>query len=430
MKKDKKIEQSISCDTVHLEDLNKNIFGILNLGVIFIRRFFADLKSYWYLLSKCRFERLFNFFYAKALVPTGEGSQRWVYNFLEWYVRKFPQKMPLPKFVEIETTTICNKRCFICEYIYWPEGDQVKRHMNLAEFKKIIKQIPSLRWVNMTGEGSAFLNPDYFLMLKFLANEFKTSVWLVDHLADVSFGRLENDVLPYVDGIYVSIDGATKKTYESIKVGCNFDNVINNLRSVIRYKRKHKTPFPHLSFRYVILKENIHEMPLFLDLLNSLASPPEWGGSSSYVEFTGLLYFPEVESHSVQEVPGEIIRELLKRKKGIKFWFSHPEEKRNPPIEKCTAWMEPYIMMPGYVLPCCSVLMSNRRPFLRRYSFGNVFRQDFKDIWFSKYFMDFRKIIVDSSKPVPKICLGCRAYRTLERAKSKGVWDKFKEGNS
>ncbi|MBN1913420.1 MAG: SPASM domain-containing protein [Candidatus Omnitrophica bacterium] len=406
-----------------LADLNKNIFGAFYLWKAALKRFCFDLFSYGYLIRKIKMRKLVNFFYTKAIVPTGEGSQRWLYGPFEWYVRKFSQSMPLPKYIEIETTTICNKRCFICEYIYWPQGDQVKRHMRLEEFKRIIGQFPSLRWINMTGEGSAFLNPDYFLMLKHLSEKFSTSIWLVDHLADIRFDKLRSDVLPYVDGIYVSMDGATKKTYESIKIGCNFDNVVNNLRLIIEYKKKNKTPFPHLSFRYIILKENIHEMPLFLDLLNSLASPRQWGGSASYVEFTGLLYFPEVESHYVKEIPSDVINELLKRKKGIGFFFSHPEESRNPPIEQCTAWMEPYIMMPGYVLPCCSVLMSNRRPFLRQYSFGNVFKEDFKDIWSGEYYKQFRKVITDPALPVPKICVGCRAFRTKERARSKGVWD-------
>jgi MoaA/NifB/PqqE/SkfB family radical SAM enzyme len=167
----------------------------------------------------------------------------------------------------------------------------------------------------------------------------------------------------------------------------------------------------------------MHEMPLFLDLLNSIAKPHEWGGSSSYVEFTGLLYFPEIYSHYVSEIPGHIIDDLLKRKGGIEFVFSHAEEKRNPPIECCNAWMEPYIMMPGYVLPCCAVLMSNRRPFLRKYSFGNVLEKDFKEIWGNEYYSKFRRTVVEPCAPVPKICVGCRAYRTEHRIREYGVWD-------
>ncbi|HVO85321.1 MAG TPA: SPASM domain-containing protein [Syntrophobacteria bacterium] len=408
--------------------LNSKIFGATRFYLAFIR-FLRDWPSYRYLLETGRFRQLCNFFYTKALLPTGEGSQRWLYGVgLEWLVRKFPVPQPLPRFVEVETTTVCNKKCLICEYNYWPEGEQIKRHMSFEEFKHISDQFPVLRWINLTGEGSSFLNKDYFLMLKHLSRERKTSIWLVDHLADISFERLEKDVLPYVHGIYLSIDGATKKTYESIKVGCNFDSVIMNLKAILAYKRRNKTPFPHISFRYVILNNNLHEMPLLLDLLNSLAKPWEWGGSSSYVEFTGLLYFPEIESYYVEKIPEETIGELLKRRHGIHFMFSHPEEERNPPIERCTAWMEPYIMMPGYVIPCCSVLMSNRRPFLRKYSFGNVFEKSFEDIWNSPGFREFRKIIVDPSCPVPKICVGCRAFRTVDRAKSRGVWDMYEDG--
>lgn len=400
------------------------IFGSFYLKRQYIKRGTRDLRSFYYLLRHFRFKEFFNFYYTKTLVPTGEGAHKWFYHLgLSNLIQKYPDKVPLPRFIEIETTTVCNKKCFICEYMYWEKDEQVKRHMTLDEFKHIVDQFPIIRWINMTGEGSSFLNKDYTVMLKYIWEKHKTSIWLVDHLSDISSESLEKDIFPYVHGIYVSIDGATKETYEAIKIGCEFERVINNLKSIIEYKRKRKTPFPHLSFRYVILKENMHEMPLFLDLINSLASPDEWGGSTSIVEFTGLLYFPKIYSHYVKEVPRDIIVELLKRDNGIDFLFSHAEEKFNPPIECCNAWMEPYIMMGGYVLPCCSVLMSNKRPFLREYSFGNVFEKDFKEIWKSDYYSRFREMVVNPSAPLPKICAGCRAYMTQHRIKENGIWD-------
>ncbi|MBI3814823.1 MAG: SPASM domain-containing protein [Nitrospinae bacterium] len=413
---------------VGLSDLNKEIFGSFYLAKSYIGGFIRDFRSFSYLLKHFKLKEFINFYYTKALVPTGEGSQKWFYHLgLSNLIQKFPDKAPLPRFFEIETTTVCNKKCFICEYLYWQKDAQVKRHLSLDEFKHIVNQFPDIRWINMTGEGSSFLNKDYTSMLKYLWEKHKTSIWLVDHLSDISFETLKKDVFPYVQGIYVSIDAATKKTYELIKIGCDYENVINNLKDIIKYKQTNRTPFPHLSFRYVILTENMHEMPLFLDLLNSIAKPNEWGGSSSIVEFAGLLYFPEIYSHYLSGIPLDILKELLKRKNGIEFRFSHAEERRNPPIECCIAWMEPYIMMPGYVLPCCSVLMSNKRPFLREYSFGNLFEKDFKEVWRGDYYAKFRKMVVDPCAPVPKICAGCRAYRTEHRIKEYGIWDITKE---
>jgi hypothetical protein len=90
------------------------------------------------------------------------------------------------------------------------------------------------------------------------------------------------------------MDGATKETYEYIKKGCNFENVLNNIKLLINYKRKNRTPFPHLQFRYIMIKENVSEIPLFLDLLNSIAKPWEWGGQQWFLlSLLGFYIFPE-----------------------------------------------------------------------------------------------------------------------------------------
>ena len=333
----------------------------------------------------------------------------------------------MPKVIEIETTTLCDRRCVICEYVYWKKGEQVRRHLTFEEFKEMIDQFPVIRWSNVTGEGSAFLNPDYIKMLKYLHGK-GASVWLVDHLDSIPWETLRDEVLPYIHGMYVSMDGATRQTYEKIKVGCNYDNVIQNLLRIIGYKRTHRTPFPHLTFRYVITKDNVEEIPAFLSLLNTLAEPHEWGGSSSRVEFTGLLTFPEIEQYEVKKVPQDVLdvlRQMANPKKlsrCIPFSFNHPEQRRNPPMHRCLAWREPYVMLPGYVIPCCAVLMSNNRPLLRKCSFGNLLKGDMVEIWYSPKYEVFRKLIVDEEAPVPEICVGCRAFQTKERIEQNGIW--------
>lgn len=406
-------------------DWNKFNSQVMGRKYLYKQKIKRALRDYWnflYILKRFDLKSAYNFFYTRALIPTGEGSQRWFYHLgLQDYLTKHPELVPIPTFFEIETTTVCNKKCFICEHTHWSKGDQEIRHLTLQEFKHIANQFPTVRWVNLTGEGSSFLNKDYIPMIKYLREKFKTSVWLVDHLSDISHDQIE-EIQMHIHGLYISMDGATKETYEFVKEGCDFDRVINNLKYLIHLKRKKKTPFPNVHFRYVIVKENVHEIPKFLDLINSIAKPWEWGGAAG-VEFAGLLYYPEVADHYIHNIPQEVINEVQKRKDGIYFRFDHAIEDLNPPIDCCLAWMEPYIMMPGYVLPCCAVLMSNNRPFLREYSFGNVFKKDFKDIWKSDYYTKFRKMVVTPDAPVPKICAGCRAYQTQHRIKKYGIWD-------
>jgi MoaA/NifB/PqqE/SkfB family radical SAM enzyme len=389
-----------------------------------------DIRSIVYLVRNRSLRETYNFFYTRVFVPAGEGSQRLFYQVpgVKWLIKKFPDLVPFPTYIELEPTTVCNKHCIHCEFTYWSPVEQVKRHVTLEEFKHMMDQMPQVRWTNITGEGSAFLNKDYVQMIRYLYEKHRSSIWLVDHLTDIPFDFLEKEVLPYIHGIYVSIDGGTKETYEKIKVGCHWDNLLENLRKIIEYKRKNDTPFPHITFRYVIMKENVAELPQFIDLINDLAAPAEWGGSSAIIEFTGLLYYPEIASHYADVIPQSIVEALRSRVgKGIHFIFAHGEEKSNPPAEDCLAWLEPYIMNPGYVMPCCSVMMSNRRPFLRKYSFGNLFESDFQAIWRSPYYEKFKKLLTDPCAPIPKVCAGCRAYRTDHRIAKYGVWDVYKD---
>lgn len=414
-------------ENISLVDMNHHLFGKKELRNMTKRRLMSDVGSYAYLLKHFKLKELYNFYFTKFRVPTGEGFLRG----LDAKLIKYPDQVPLPRYIEIETTTVCNKKCYICEYVYWPEGEQVRRHMKFEEFKHIVDQIPKLRWANLTGEGSSFLNKDYTKMIKYLWDRDRTSIWLVDHLDDTKISTLEKDVLPYVNGIYISMDAATKETYEKIKIGCDYDQVIENLKNIIAYKRRNNTPFPHLCFRYIIIEDNVKEISMFIDLINSMAKPREWGGSTSIIEFTGLLYFDEIQKYHVAKIPENIINEVLKKRgEGIDFLFSHAEEEYNPPIEQCAAWLEPYVMLPGYVLPCCAVMMSNRRPFLRKYSFGNAFKDSFKNIWRNEYYTKFRSMVNDPDKPVPKICAGCRAFRTKERIKRNGVWDVYSDNST
>jgi hypothetical protein len=83
------------------------------------------------------------------------------------------------------------------------------------------------------------------------------------------------------------------------------------------------------------------------------------------------------------------------------------------PMHECCAYAEPYIMSGGYVQPCCSVMMSNKRPQLQQNAFGIIYEQDFPTIW--KGYREFRRQVPQKAGPVPVQCIGCRAFDTTRR---------------
>lgn len=396
---------------------NTEVQGIGHMVKIIIKMSWAYKRTLFYLLKKKGIKAALNFIYIKTLVPTGEGAGAGAYFLIGPIIKKFPNLAPLPRYVEFEMTTVCNKKCVICEHTYWNEPSV---HLSYDQFRDIAEQIP-LKWVNLTGEGDAFLNKDYLKIIEYLKKR-DVCIFLVDSFDLINENISRRLIEMGVDGIYTSFDAATKETFEKIKVGCSFEKSINNLRKLIEIKKELKSPIPDLCFRFVITSLNYEEMPKFIELVRSLGTPEELGDGVR-IEYAGLLEFPEIEKYKIDKIPENIIDETIKKSKetGIAVYFAHSEPKNHPPLEHCIAWMEPYIMMGGYVQPCCAVLMSNKREYLRKHALGNVFEQSFKDIWYSDRYQGFRNLINKADEKVPLLCVDCRAYNTQERQEKYGI---------
>ncbi|MFC1514869.1 radical SAM/SPASM domain-containing protein [Candidatus Omnitrophota bacterium] len=396
-----------------------NIFGFWYLVRMIWRMAKSYTKTLFYLLFTRSPKAAFNFFYTKFFVPVGEGAGAGFYLLFNPIVRKFPRLAPVPRYVEIEVTTICPRKCVMCEHTYWK--DQEERHLSFDEFKRILGQFKTLRWLHLTGEGSAFTNPDYPRMLEY-AKSKDICVYLVDSFDHIPDAAVEKLIDLKIEGVYISLDGAAKKTYESVRIGCDFDRVLGNIRKFIALKKKKRSLLPEISFRYIVMKPNVHEMPAFLDLVNSFG-PRTLLGEGGRVDFVGNLEFPEVKGLSIYKLPEAIVPAVIEKTKKYKLntFLSHTEPKTNPGIEQCICWLEPYICMGGHVIPCCNILMSNKRTALREHSFGNIFENSMEEIWNSERYKRFRVTLNDPQKKVPFLCTLCRAYDFKERAQKYGV---------
>lgn len=319
--------------------------------------------------------------------------------------------------IEMETTTKCYLRCIHCEHTYWKDKSYLNQDLKFETFRRVIDNIPNLHWINLTGEGTSILNPEFTEMLEYA----KRKGIYVDFSHD--FARMDTLlalrwITCGVDRIYWSFDGCTKETYEKIRVGANFDKVCENIQRFIYLKERMKSPLPEICFRFAFFKDNIQEVELLPMFLHSLVPEVKAYGDEPSINIVALLEFEETKGWEV-EMPNAIIQKVDERAKilGFKVYWSHLThiEENKPPLDYCTFWSEPYIMITGHVVPCCAVLMSNDRKELERLSFGNINKKSLKDIWNSDYYRDFRKQVVDKKRSTPMLCRGCRVFNTKER---------------
>jgi len=379
------------------------------LSPLKISKIIWDYKhSLFYVTKKRGLCSACKFLFAKITVAD-EGGE---ISFLDPLYREFPSLCKYPYKIEVEMSSICLRMCLLCEHTYWDEKDW---QISFKEFVNLIDQFPNLRWINTTGEGSAFLNKDFYKILQYLRNR-DISVNFVDEFEYINERWARRIIDLGITCIWISMDGATKETYESIKVGCNYDKIVNNIIKFGELKREMKTLLPTLCFRYIVNKLNVHEVPDFVDKVASFNVL----GEGSRVEFAGLLTFPEIE-HLYMWIPPSIKEEAIRRGKkyDVHITFAHTSELPSP--QMCAAWCEPYVMMEGFVVSCCAVMMSNRREFLRKYAFGNINEQSFEEIWSSERYKKFRQMVTNKSEKVPILCAGCRAYDMSEREKKYGV---------
>ena len=331
--------------------------------------------------------------------------------------KRNPMFIPYPNRLELEPTNACNLKCIKCEHTYWKEKE---KKMTFEQFKYIIDQFPNLKAISLTGIGHAFQGDDdtfkeeYLKMLRYLKSK-QIFVQFFDPFLHID-EKLARDLIEIgVDVIWMSIDGATKKTYNKLHVNSDFDTVIKNVTNIIKLKKEMRSMFPEIHFHYIVQKYNVEEMPQFVDLVNRITKDDPTEQRS--IRFTRLIPFKEnlwLKPEVSDELIEEIRKKISKSKKLFRIGFPIAEKK--PPISCCTSWAVPFITVDGTVYPCCGFTELNKRSEVKKMLepiFGNVFEKSFKEIWNSKQFKKFKWMIHNNK--VPAVCnkfRECPAFAT------------------
>ena len=89
----------------------------------------------------------------------------------------------------------------------------------------MVEHLPKLKRVDLTGIGESLMNRDFFRIVEFLKSR-GMYVTLNDNFTLMTEAAARRLIELEIDQIFLSLDGATKQTYEPIRVGANFDKVM------------------------------------------------------------------------------------------------------------------------------------------------------------------------------------------------------------
>jgi radical SAM protein with 4Fe4S-binding SPASM domain len=325
----------------------------------------------------------------------------------------FAQKVaPEPKIVQLELTRLCNLQCEMCPRTrslltskssindYW------YRSIQFDLVKRIVEKSQSIEAFTLHGIGEPLLYAHFLDILLLLRSRGLETGFFTNGMLLDSDKRLAI-VRGNVSQVTISIDGATAKTFESIRKGRNskFELMMNNIRELQSLKTERQSGLPQLAFHITLCKKNQKEIPHILDLANNLEIPEI--SISPIDPPDDLIIF-------YQQNPDELSRDLdlwrkiarshSQRFNAIGFELGFLQEKNIQSPGFCMwLWIGVYVSVEGRVLPCCHL------PNIKRYALGDLTKQPLDEIWNGLEYTSFRQMILEGKSPF-EFCFSCPYY--------------------
>ncbi len=303
-----------------------------------------------------------------------------------------------PIYIQIEPAIICNLKCKMC---ISPFLERKTQCLSLEKFKIIEKQFPYLRKISLVGVGEPLLNPDLFKIIQW-AKSKKMLIGFTTNGVLLTKMNIENILNVEPDWLNISVDGATKETYERIRQGADFDLVINNIKELMKAKKNNKIK---ISLWFLGMRDNIEELPQVVKLTSELGikklnmqTVHYWGKKEWKLRLNGQQL-----NDSLVKLKSIILQAINTAKK-YNIRFNYVNTPFNKSKRACQwPWKSCYITVDGFVTPCC---IHGSDPHV--INFGNIFEKPFHEIWNNIEYQAFRKSL--KSDVPPEICIGCTSY--------------------
>ena len=297
------------------------------------------------------------------------------FNHRKWH------EVPVPDTIFIETVMGCNLRCEMClvPQLKLLMNRKTTTMMSLETFCRILGEIadkPRKLHLNIMGEPLLNKSISEFVALSKKAGH---------NVSLTTNGTLMNDVIARklliagIDGVTFSIDGYEAKTYESIRIGANYEKVRSNVEQFSRLRNdlnKNATVQIHCILSD-LTKSEITSMHNYwkksVDIVNIIPLD-DWGG-----------------------------RHVLPNRFGLRNWIDRASDNARYPCD--LLWTTMSISAEGFVVYCT-------HDYKFQSNLPNVNEKPLRQIWEDNVSQERRKHVEETIDKDP--CLHCDAWKTRQ----------------
>ncbi|MGO9613942.1 MAG: radical SAM protein [Dissulfurispiraceae bacterium] len=215
-----------------------------------------------------------------------------------------------PTIFNLSNSKICNLSCIMCDRLTQVDD----RELIEKTAKDIFTHLSSAKKLVLSGLGDPFARPD----TRYLLINFK------DENSELKFDLITNGLLlpkyweqikhQKFDALLISIDAATKGTYEKIRIGGSWETLLQSLSLI----KENRDKFNTVTLNMTVMRHNYREILEFIVFAES------YGFNASFQRIRGdwgdQNFFDMQDSRAIEELRKIIMHEKSKERNINIFW--------------------------------------------------------------------------------------------------------------
>ena len=264
---------------------------------------------------------------------------------------------------------------------------------------QVVEISASAQETALFGYGEPLISKAFYQLLPRLRSAgigFFTNGLLLNEELFLKVAGLANRPLNY---IVFSVDGASPETYETIRVGSDFQRVWRNLENVVGTRERRGWKGPAINIEFVAMASNVAELPALVKMADE--------AGVYRLKVSHLVVWDEVLRDQSLFYHQDLLRrsftEAAEAAAGRRLILALPKIIGGTPAADTAAippcrypWHYAMISFEGDVRACC---------FAPQFTFGNLKQASFDDIWRNKAYQGLRSTVNRSD--CPAVCSRC-----------------------
>jgi len=156
----------------------------------------------------------------------------------------------MPDIVQIESTNLCNAKCVFC-----PRDEMHRRQgvMDMDLYRKVVDECAALgiTHVRVHNYGEPFLDKQLVEKVRYAKERGIAEVGMISNGSLITEELARGMIEAGLDAINISVDAAGKEVFESTRLNLDYDQVIANVRGIVRIRKELGRKRPRLILSFV-----------------------------------------------------------------------------------------------------------------------------------------------------------------------------------